>query len=219
MLNAALHAAPWATYDLLGAGGTASSASPCSIHWRTPSGSSAAGGDAVALGHRGGRATQEGVDGSIPEVRTGCCHEIEQGRQADEACGPQALGQVRSPGACIFRPDQRCKQATQAGTRRRRRAAPSSDRAGRTAAQSPLPGRNRPDFSREHCMGLQVDGPVPDPGGRRVLAEIVVAFPVPRRPDGPRREATASIWAHVAQYCVDASGTECALVAADARFD
>src|SRR6185503_8060400 len=53
---------------------------------------------------------------------------------------------------------------------------------------------------------------------RRILAEVVVAFPIGRRPDRPRLEAAAAVRAHVVEDFVDARGAERALVRADAGF-
>src|SRR5512135_981447 len=50
---------------------------------------------------------------------------------------------------------------------------------------------------------------------RRVLAEIVVALPVPRRAHRPRHEAAAAVGADVLQHVLHAVAAERALVRAD----
>src|SRR4029077_20229949 len=68
-----------------------------------------------------------------------------------------------------------------------------------------------------------VRGPAPrtvfHPRRRGILAEMVVTFPVVRRPDRPGREAAAAVGADIAQHILDAGGAEGALVAADARLE
>src|SRR5262249_9663547 len=65
----------------------------------------------------------------------------------------------------------------------------------------------------------RVDRPVLHPGSGRVLAEIVAAVPVVRRPDRAGRKAAAAIGADIAQHRIDAVGAEGALVAADAGLE
>ena len=68
-------------------------------------------------------------------------------------------------------------------------------------------------------MSRRIHGAVPDSHARGILAEVIVAFPVARRPDGSRGESTSAIGANVAQDRLDAGGAEGALVGADARFE
>ena len=51
-------------------------------------------------------------------------------------------------------------------------------------------------------MDRRVHRSVPDLGARRVLAKIVVAFPVTRRPDGSGNKAAAAIGTDVAEDLV-----------------
>ena len=67
-------------------------------------------------------------------------------------------------------------------------------------------------------MLRRIDGPMPDPSARRILAEEVVALQVLRGPYRPRDESPTAVRADVLQHVIDAGRTECALVAADARF-
>jgi hypothetical protein len=55
-------------------------------------------------------------------------------------------------------------------------------------------------------------------GTRRILAEVIVALPVPRRPDRSGRKATAAVRADVLKDVIDARGAERALIGANARF-
>src|SRR5258706_559652 len=68
-------------------------------------------------------------------------------------------------------------------------------------------------------MRQRIDRPVPHLGAGRILAEEVVAFPVLRRPDGPRNESAATVRTHVPQNLVDTRRAERALVTADARLE
>ena len=52
----------------------------------------------------------------------------------------------------------------------------------------------------------------------RIRTKKITAFPIARRPDGARHEATAAIWTHVTQQRVDTRSTECALITANARL-
>src|SRR6267143_1513948 len=93
-------------------------------------------------------------------------------------------------------------------------------RAEGTTVMSALPflRRNRPDRCRKPCVSRGIDGPVLHLAACGVLAEEIVAFPVLRRSDWPRREPAATIRADVAQNPVRARRTEGALIRADARL-
>src|SRR4051812_1100386 len=102
-------------------------------------------------------------------------------------------------------------------------AAPSFSIASRTRVSLmerslTLFGRNGPYRRREAGVGGRIHPPLLHPGPRRVLAEIVIAFPVARRPDRSRREAAGAVGAHVPQDGLDTRRAERALVAADARL-
>ena len=58
-----------------------------------------------------------------------------------------------------------------------------------------------------------------DLGTRGILAEIVVASPVLRRPDGSGHKAPTAIGTDVGQDALDTGGAERALVGADARVE
>src|SRR5512134_3714358 len=79
--------------------------------------------------------------------------------------------------------------------------------------------RDGPDGRGETRVRLPVDRPVADARACRVLAEEIVAPPIPRRPDRPWCEASAAIGADVLQHFIDAGGAERALVAADPRLE
>jgi hypothetical protein len=83
-----------------------------------------------------------------------------------------------------------------------------------------LPLFRRDDFNRgrEQGMGAYIHRPVSDPGARRVLAEIIVALPVLRRPDRSGNKTTAAIGADVTQNVVDARGAKGAFIGTDARL-
>ena len=55
-------------------------------------------------------------------------------------------------------------------------------------------------------------------GTCRVFAEVIVAFPVARRPDGPGNKTTAAIGTDIIQHSIDACSAECTFIATDTRF-
>jgi hypothetical protein len=67
-------------------------------------------------------------------------------------------------------------------------------------------------------MRVHIHGPVSRFGARRVLAETVVAYPVPRRSDGSGYETAAAVRAHVAKDGIDTGSAERALIGTDACF-
>jgi hypothetical protein len=83
--------------------------------------------------------------------------------------------------------------------------------------RSALLGRDPADLRRELFVRCRVDGAVADGRARRILAQLVVALPVARRPHRARHESAAAVAADVAQDAVDAAGTEGAFVGADPR--
>ena len=83
----------------------------------------------------------------------------------------------------------------------------------------PLFGRYPSDLGREPRVRFGIDRPVLDLGTGRILAEIVIAFPVLRRSDRPRHKATTAVRTNVAQKGIDTSGAERAFIRADARFE
>ena len=64
-----------------------------------------------------------------------------------------------------------------------------------------------------------IDRSVPDLGARGILAKIVIALPVPRRPDRSRHKPSAAVRADVAKNALDAFRAESALVGANARLE
>jgi len=66
-------------------------------------------------------------------------------------------------------------------------------------------------------MRLHVDGPVPDLRAGRIVAEVVVAFPVLGRPHGSGNEAAAAVGTDIVQDGIHAIGAERAFIAANAR--
>jgi hypothetical protein len=58
-----------------------------------------------------------------------------------------------------------------------------------------------------------------DLGTRGILTEVVVAFPVLRRPNRSRYEAPAAVRADVLKNVIDARGAERALLGADPCFE
>ena len=93
-----------------------------------------------------------------------------------------------------------------------------SDRPSRSRASAHFRGY-RPDRRREPRMSGRINRPVPDDNARRVMAEIIVASPVLRRPDRSCNETSTAVGTDVAQYAIHACRAECALVAADAGID
>ena len=83
----------------------------------------------------------------------------------------------------------------------------------------PLLRRNILDWSRELCMSCGINGPVLDPGARRVFIEEVVTLPVLRWPDGPRNKPTATVRTDVTQDTVNACYAERTFVSANACFE
>jgi hypothetical protein len=79
--------------------------------------------------------------------------------------------------------------------------------------------RNFLDVRRERSVRDRVDGPVPDDGTRRILAEEVVTPPVLCGADGSRRKSTGAIGADIVEDRGDARRAECALVGAYTRLD
>jgi uncharacterized repeat protein (TIGR01451 family) len=59
--------------------------------------------------------------------------------------------------------------------------------------------RDAPDRSGEAGVHGAIDGPVLHVRARRILAEVVVALPIRRRPDRPRHEAAAAVRANVVE--------------------
>lgn len=57
-----------------------------------------------------------------------------------------------------------------------------------------------------------------DLGTRRILAKIVIAFPILRWSDWPGHETSTAVRTDVAQDGVDTSGTECTFISTDARL-
>jgi hypothetical protein len=78
--------------------------------------------------------------------------------------------------------------------------------------------RYRSDRSGELCMDRGIDRPVLDLGACRILAKVVVTFPIPRRSDRSGNKATAAIRTDVAQNFTDTRSAKRALVGTDARF-
>ena len=76
-----------------------------------------------------------------------------------------------------------------------------------------------PHYTRELRMSRRIDRPVLHLGTRWVLAEEIVPFPIPRRPDGAWDKTAAAIRTDVAQNAIDAGRAKRALIRADARFD
>src|SRR5262249_26570809 len=78
--------------------------------------------------------------------------------------------------------------------------------------------RQRLDRRSESRMARGIDRAVAHLAARGILPEIIVAVPVARRTDGPRRKVAAAIRADVVQHVGDACGAERAFVRADARL-
>ena len=68
-------------------------------------------------------------------------------------------------------------------------------------------------------MNFRINEPVLDLGTRRVLAKIVVAFPVLRRSDRPRDKSTAAVRADILQDIIDTGRAKCAFIGTYARFN
>lgn len=79
--------------------------------------------------------------------------------------------------------------------------------------------RNIPDRGRKPRMCCRFHWLVNHFGAGWIVAQKVVAFPVPRRPDGPRNKTPPAVWTDVAQDLLDAGGAEGAFIAADARIE
>ena len=79
-----------------------------------------------------------------------------------------------------------------------------------------LLGWNTPDPVGEALMGGNVHGPVFHLQARGILAEEIVALPVPGRSNGPWNEPAAAIRAHIVQDVLDAGRAERAFVGANA---
>ena len=64
-------------------------------------------------------------------------------------------------------------------------------------------------------MGGSVNWSVSDDRARRVFAEVIVAAPIPHRPNGPVGKTTAAIRTYVPQNSVDTGRAERALIGAN----
>ena len=138
----------------------------------------------------------------------GCEKRLEVGPASD---GQRAYGEVgHVPGRVVL---SRMRDVTIVRSARQLTHDRGADRQRRN--QRWLRG-NVADRGRELCMLPGIDRPVPDTRARGVLAQVVVALPVLRRPDGPLREAAAAVRADVAQDSIHTGGAERAFVAADA---
>ena len=78
--------------------------------------------------------------------------------------------------------------------------------------------RYRSNRRGELRMGRRIDRPVLDLSARRILAKVVIAFPIPRRSDRSGNKATSAIRTDVAQNVIDTRSAKRALVGTDARF-
>lgn len=67
-------------------------------------------------------------------------------------------------------------------------------------------------------MSGWLNWPVLDFGTRWVFAKIIVTVPVLRWSNWSRNESATTVGADVAQHLVDAHGTECTFITADARI-
>ena len=67
-------------------------------------------------------------------------------------------------------------------------------------------------------MSFGVNGPVFYLAAGRVLAKVVIALPVLRRPDRSGRKTTTAVRADVAQDGINTGGTERTFISTDARF-
>ena len=139
-------------------------------------------------------------------------------------------GVARSPRARARAHDRRAwRGASQIrqGLTLRRSAGPTShmppaSRSGHAASREQalaLLGWSGPDFGREPRVRRGLDRPVLHRAAGGVLAEVVVAFPVPRRANRSRNEVAATVGTHVAQDVLDARGAERTLVRADACLE
>ena len=68
-------------------------------------------------------------------------------------------------------------------------------------------------------MQFEIDRPMFDRGGSRVLAQEIPVFPVARWPDRSRHKTAAAIWADIAQHFINAGNAEGALITADTRVE
>ena len=84
---------------------------------------------------------------------------------------------------------------------------------------SALFGRERCDFCGQFLMRVRIDAPVLHGCTRRIFAEEVVAFPVPRRPNRARAESATTIRADVSEQVSRARPAERAFETADHRFE
>src|SRR5438045_6339721 len=67
-------------------------------------------------------------------------------------------------------------------------------------------------------MCSRIDGPMPNLGAWRILAEIVIAFAIRRGADGSRDKAAAAIRTYVRQDSLDTFGAKRAFIATDTRI-
>ena len=79
--------------------------------------------------------------------------------------------------------------------------------------------RNCFDFRSKLRMSSCINREVFHLGAGRILAEIIVAFPVVGRAYRPRRKTAAAIRAHIAEHSIDTSCTESAFIGTDTRFE
>ena len=63
-----------------------------------------------------------------------------------------------------------------------------------------------------------INRPVFHRGTRRVLAEVVVPFPIRRRSDRSGHEPTATVRTDIVQHLFNTCCAECAFIGADARL-
>lgn len=82
----------------------------------------------------------------------------------------------------------------------------------------PLLWRYLLELGCELRVRLWIDRSVFDGRARRIVTQIVVAFPVFRWPDWPRNKAPTTVGADVMQDGFDAGGAERALVGTDTRL-
>ena len=90
---------------------------------------------------------------------------------------------------------------------------------GRGDTALPLFRRDDPHYAPELRMSRRIDRPVLHLGTRWVLAEEIVPFPIPRRPDGARDKTAAAVRTDVAQNTIDAGRAKRAFIRTDARFE
>ena len=76
--------------------------------------------------------------------------------------------------------------------------------------------RNSLERGDESVMGDEIDWPVFDGGTRRVLAKIVIRFPILRRSDWSRHEAAATVRTDIVQDVFNACSAERAFIGTDA---